>query len=207
MTRLVRRLTVSEILVQPTDRQRLAAFVLTVTSDLDFALDMRGRLFALAVGDDAREELLASMYDAWQDARLSVGSLIERILSGEHEIELTSAGLTGPQLTFKLVAWAQARDTLTEAVTDSPEPEVEPPAHLPPDVPPSAPAPATPLPKKPPKWLRWVLKKLNQTLYHADTILESLASVIKIAEPLKEIKKTIEKVAEDTSESLPEGPI
>ena len=190
------------------DRRRLASFVITVASDLDVVIELREQLFRLEepARADVRQLLLGAMDDAWSEARENVGPLVESILSGEYEVELAAAGLTGAQLAFKLIAWGEAREALLVPFAESPDTNNPQSAPRPANLPPGAPAPASPIPKKVPRWKKWVLKKLGQTLSHADTLIESLASVINLSEPIKEVKKTVEKVAEDTADSLPDGP-
>jgi hypothetical protein len=188
------------------DRAVLAAFVATVADDLDAVVELRERLFGPVSPEqeDARTELLYAMGAAWAEVRETVAPLVDQVLATDEET-LQQVGLTGAQLMLKYLAWREARDALLAAFDDSDDPDPGPP----PD-PPAGERPELPteqrLVRKLSRWKKWALKKLGQALAHADTILESLAGVVSLSEPIKEIKKTVEKVAEDTADGLPDEP-
>lgn len=193
----------------PPDSRVLAAFFVTTCGDLDAVIEMRERLFyAAPLGqDDQRAELLDAIGDAWGEVLQTLPSVLDALLSPWPEEELRRVGLTGAQLRFKILAWRESRVELYQAFADSEDSEDEDPgpseplAGVPSDLPTDP-----PLPKKKPRWMKWALKKLGETLEAADTIIGSLGGAVNLSEPVKEIKEAVEKLAKKTSSGLPDEP-
>lgn len=190
------------------DETKLVSFIAVLQDDLHVAVALRERLFVSP--RQAEDELLyrlhREMASAWSEAQEQIPLLMERILAGEFRGGLDGAGLTGNQLDFKLFAWHRARERLLAAFEDSADRRPALSESDRPDPPDGVWHPFRRLTAKRPRWLKRGLRRLSKALSYADTILDSLASVVSMAEPLKEFKQTVEKLAGDTSEWLPDGP-
>ncbi|RYU14815.1 hypothetical protein [Nocardioides iriomotensis] len=172
------------------DREVLASFVYRVCDDLNTVTWMRGPLFAPDRSD--RDQVIPAMGEAWEEVRTLVPDLIEAVRSPRPgDGRLPDAGLVGGQLRFSVAAWRESRTGLLLAFEEGYDVGALTASPMPNPLPGVAHAvvldPA--LPPRRPRWMKWALKRLSQTLGHADTLLESLASVINLAEPVKEYRR------------------
>ncbi len=176
-----------------TTRQQLATFIWAVYQDLNSVVALRDELFAGPIYRD----FLNALERAWEEVYRQRDDVLREALYSDLDT-LDAVGLSDSQLIAKLEAWHGSRERLLD------EFEV------------GGPELPTP-PEDPPFGLRWLLRNLRRrrplhrkralkwlarVLAHADNILGSLVPVIKLAEPLKELKHAIEKVADDTADSL-----
>jgi hypothetical protein len=179
------------------DRQRLGIFMWTVYEDLDSVVAVRRELF----DGGGYLDFIEILPGAWQEVSAPRQQVLNSILAADVD-RLRDAGLTGLPLLAKLEAWSGVRDRMLDEF-DVGGPEVPPPPGVPPPPPPGllrrlarGLRPRLPLRRK------RGLKRLAGTLAHADNILDSLTAVVPVAGPVKEFKKAIERVADDTADSL-----
>lgn len=182
----------------PTPRQQLASFVWTLFDDLDYIVSIRSQLF----GASDLVPVVESLGAAWADLIARREEITTAVLNADISV-LELVGLTGTPLTFKLTTWRWARGRLVLVLDADPSsPLAEPPAGPPP--PPADVTPEPRLRRKIPRLMKAFLKRLAQALSYADELLGSLTAVVKLSEPLKELKGFIEKLAGDTADALPE---
>jgi hypothetical protein len=181
------------------DRQRLGVFVWMLYEDLDSVVAVRRELF----DGGGYLDFIEVLPRAWEEVGAARQRVLDEVVAADQEA-LEVAGLTDSSLLAKLEAWNSARDRMLD------EFDVGGPEDLPP---PGVPSPPQPPPRGLRRLTRWVRRRrplrrkralqwLARTLAHADNLLDSLTAVIGAAEPLKELKKAIERVADDTANSL-----
>lgn len=170
-----------------TPQQRLATFIWAVYQDLNSVVALRYELFAGPIYRD----FLNALERAWEEVYRQRVDVFGEALHSDLDT-LNAVGLSGSQLIAKLEAWHGSRERLLD------EFEV------------GGPEPPTSSPEVPPFGPRWLLRNLRRrrplhrkralkwlarVLAHADNILGSLVPVIKLAEPLKELKHAIDPVS------------
>jgi energy-converting hydrogenase A subunit M len=193
---------------------QLAAFVWVVYDDLDAIVDMADQLFP-----EVSQSVRTTLREAWADVYAERSIIVERVrllTAGE----LAPVGLVGRPLDLKLeLCWLSRADAVAQldaAVADADQPPDELPEE-PPGVLSRTAAwfgrgyrsvagrvrrAGDRLARN--RLLKPVLKKLSKALSDVDSILGSLTKVLKVAEPLKEIKEAVEKLADRTADALPE---
>lgn len=185
------------------DRAQLAGMVWTLFEDLDALSAMRDSLFALDANDSQAAERAAFLErwgPAWAEIAVTRYALVDAILATDLD-GLSAAGLGGAQLTMKLAAWRMSRAQMLAAFEDG------------------APAPGRPLVlpqwEQPPAGVREESRRLrlsvppflrracgwvSSALGMGDVVLGSLAGLVSLAEPLKEGKEILERVAGDVAD-------
>ncbi len=133
---------------------------------------------------------------AWTDIASTRAAVIDQILGADLE-RLGEAGLLGPQLAMKVSAWRLGRARMLAAFEDSEDASA---SALPLELRGKAPpegvfAEPTAVPLAQPGLLRRACRWISESLGIGDTVLGSLAGVVSMAEPLKEGKEILERVA------------
>jgi hypothetical protein len=191
------------------DGEPLVAFVWTLYDDLDVLLGQGSDsiLFRAAVDGEAGPNLLAALgllAGAWPNVLRTRDDVIAAIRDPDNVARLVSAGLTGPELAFKLALWSWARDEWSNVLRlaggpiDGRHSSGTPPAGL---------RVATALPKVTglKGFVRGFFTWGQRTLEFADTALGSLAKVVQMSERLEEVKQSVEKILGVLHDDLPEN--
>jgi hypothetical protein len=148
-------------------------------------------------GGPVYRDFLNALPLAWSEVNGQSNVVVGQVV-GSSIGALSERGLVGNQLSAKLEAWHGGRERLLDEFdvggpeTDIPRPAIPPPGRG---------RLARFLRRRRPLHSKRALKWLARVLAHADNILDSLTSVVPVAEPLKELKHAIERVADDTADS------
>jgi hypothetical protein len=184
------------------DRNELAMFLTTVHEDLHTVVHLRRDLFLLEGADiPTLAEIVDVMPGAWDEVqtRITNPNIVEEMYQLS-PADLEGVGLTGRQLTLKLLAWSRTRDLLLTEFENSDDAQPRPVVTPPPLLRGNLVNRFRRLVAKRPRVLRRALRHMTKTLRNADIVLGSLSTILPGIDVLSEFKEVIENLATDKSE-------